>query len=141
MNNSASPQPSTDCAFGIVPLAGASETEPAPQFLLIQHQAGHWGFPKGHAEAGETPIVAACREFEEETGIRAYRLLDETAFSESYRFTKKQKLIEKTVTYYVALVATRQVMIQAKEVQDFVWLPYAAALERITFPQSQALLT
>ena len=22
--------------------------------LLIQHRIGHWGFPKGHVEAGET---------------------------------------------------------------------------------------
>lgn len=140
MNNPALPQ-LTDRSFGIVPIAPASETETELHFLLIQHQAGHWGFPKGHAETNETPVDAACREFEEETGIQDYRLLDETAFSESYRFTKKQKLIEKTVTYYVALVQTKRVTVQADEVRDFAWLPYAVALQRITFPQSRRLLT
>jgi bis(5'-nucleosidyl)-tetraphosphatase len=143
----ASAQRFTDRSFGIVPVTPPPEIETPetpqtePQFLLIQHQAGHWGFPKGHAEANETPVAAACREFEEETGIRAYRLLDETAFSESYRFTKKQKLIEKTVIYYVALVETKQVTIQADEVRDFAWLTYSEALNRITFAQSHVLLT
>src|SRR4051812_50096951 len=31
---------------------------------------GAWMIPKGGVEAGETPAVAAMREFEEETGMR-----------------------------------------------------------------------
>ncbi len=138
-----SSQPSqrfTDRSFGIVPVAPPSQTESEPRFLLVQHQAGHWGFPKGHAEANETALAAARREFEEETGIQDYRLLDETAFSESYHFTKKQKRIEKTVTYYVALVETLQVTIQADELRDYAWLSYSEALKRITFAQSHVLL-
>ena len=30
---------------------------------------GAWTIPKGLAEAGENPLAAACREFEEETGV------------------------------------------------------------------------
>jgi predicted NUDIX family NTP pyrophosphohydrolase len=32
--------------------------------------AGAWSIPKGLVAAGEEPLVAACREFEEETGLR-----------------------------------------------------------------------
>jgi predicted NUDIX family NTP pyrophosphohydrolase len=32
--------------------------------------AGAWTIPKGVTEAGEDPLAAACREFEEETGMR-----------------------------------------------------------------------
>jgi predicted NUDIX family NTP pyrophosphohydrolase len=32
--------------------------------------AGAWTIPKGVAETGEEPLAAACREFEEETGVR-----------------------------------------------------------------------
>jgi predicted NUDIX family NTP pyrophosphohydrolase len=32
--------------------------------------AGAWSIPKGLVDAGEAPLAAACREFEEETGIR-----------------------------------------------------------------------
>jgi predicted NUDIX family NTP pyrophosphohydrolase len=31
--------------------------------------AGAWTIPKGVAETGEDPLAAACREFEEETGV------------------------------------------------------------------------
>ncbi len=34
-----------------------------------QRDAGAWTIPKGAAEAGEDTLAAACREFEEETGI------------------------------------------------------------------------
>ena len=40
------------------------------ELLLIKHtSAGHWSFPKGHVEAGETEIETAKREIMEETSI------------------------------------------------------------------------
>ncbi|QYO62936.1 bis(5'-nucleosyl)-tetraphosphatase [Leptolyngbya sp. 7M] len=133
-----------DQAFGIVPIlaapGGSSPEVDAEKYLLIQHQAGHWGFPKGHAELGETPIESACREFEEETGIRAYRLIGTTSFSETYTVFKKSKTLRKTVTYFVALVNSAEVNYQADEIRDYAWLPFQAALEQITFVQSKQLL-
>jgi predicted NUDIX family NTP pyrophosphohydrolase len=32
--------------------------------------AGAWSIPKGLVDVGEEPLAAACREFEEETGLR-----------------------------------------------------------------------
>ena len=40
-----------------------------PYILLIRDSYQHWGFPKGHLEAGETPDAAALREVAEETGL------------------------------------------------------------------------
>lgn len=37
--------------------------------LLVKHNAGHWDFPKGHVEEGETEFETAIREVKEETNI------------------------------------------------------------------------
>ena len=39
--------------------------------LLVQHNAGHWDFPKGHIKENETEIQTAIREVKEETNIDA----------------------------------------------------------------------
>ena len=40
------------------------------ELLLIKHaNGGHWSFPKGHVEEGETEVETALREVHEETGL------------------------------------------------------------------------
>ena len=40
------------------------------EILLIKHiNSGHWSFPKGHMEDGETEIETAIREIKEETSV------------------------------------------------------------------------
>ena len=49
--------------------------------LLLQHpdgtKVGHWDFPKGHVEIGESELQTAVRELAEETGITDLRVFDE----------------------------------------------------------------
>ena len=45
----------------------------ALEFLLLRYLHGHWDFPKGHIEEGETSALAARREAEEETGLSDLR--------------------------------------------------------------------
>ena len=45
------------------------------EFLLIR-RSGLWDLPKGHIEVGEESRIAALREVEEETGIKAQTLDD-----------------------------------------------------------------
>ena len=41
------------------------------EFIAVKSKAnGHWGFPKGHVETGESEAETAIREVFEETGLR-----------------------------------------------------------------------
>ncbi|MBF0254073.1 MAG: NUDIX domain-containing protein [Candidatus Omnitrophica bacterium] len=126
-----------DRSYGIIPYSGETTGR---QYLLIRHRAGHWGFPKGHAEDGETPRQAAVREFEEETGLCEYRLLPGAKFEERYDFDKKGRRVRKTVTYFLAEVRGGTVRVQEDEIADHAWLTYESAGSRITFSECRRVL-
>ncbi len=126
-----------EASFGIIPVRLENGV---PRFLLVRHRAGHWGFPKGHAEPGETPLEAACREFEEETGIREYEVVPGTSFREHYTRPKKGRLVNKTVTYFLAYAATDEVACQETEISDYRWAAEAEARDLITYPESREIL-
>ncbi|HEY9642371.1 MAG TPA: NUDIX domain-containing protein [Coleofasciculaceae cyanobacterium] len=126
-----------DEAFGIIPIWRQADGD---RFLLIQHWAGHWGFPKGHADPGETAIATACRELEEETGIQDYDVIEAVSFTEKYTFVRERKLVEKTVTYFPAFVKSATVTCQEQEIKDYAWVNLDDALQKITFNQARQLL-
>ena len=126
-----------DQSFGLIPVYKKGNEL---QFLLIQHQEGHWAFPKGHAEGNETPVETAQREFEEETGITDYSVDDKHFFLENYEVIKNGEKIPKTVTYFPAIAHTQDVTPQEKEIKNFGWFSFAEAMERITFDPSKELL-
>jgi bis(5'-nucleosidyl)-tetraphosphatase len=134
-----------DFAFGLVPVAHACEG--GHRYLLICHQKGHWGFPKGHREGEESDLEAAQREFEEETGVSQYQVFAQQRFVEQYQFRKKKgKPVNKTVTYFLALVDLDSagrlptVNIQAKEICDYRWCSAAEAQALIRFGGSLEVL-
>ena len=126
-----------DEAFGIVPIHRQPDGD---RILLIQHHSGHWGFPKGHPDPGETAIATARREFEEETGIADYEPIADRAFVEHYRFKRDGGSVEKTVTYFPAWVHATTVTCQAQEIRSFAWLPFEEAVQRITYEPSRQVL-
>jgi len=137
MNQMIESQITKDESFGIIPILRQGDNY---SFLLIQHQAGHWGFPKGHAISGESPIQAASREFLEETGISDYSLLEGVSFSESYTFTRKGKTLEKTVTYFLGLVQSAIVKYQPEEIQNYTWADYETGISLITYEPSKQII-
>lgn len=126
-----------DEAFGIVPIL---PSQTVYQFLLIQHNAGHWGFPKGHADPGESAVQAACREFLEETGISDYVLIEGVSFSEQYPFTRHGRKFEKTVIYFPAWVQSPIVHCQEQEIQAYLWADYDQAIARLSFEGAKQVL-
>lgn len=122
-------------SFGIIPIRNNRGTR---EFLLVRHRAGHWGFPKGHAESGETPLQTAERELSEETGLKIFRLLSPDSIVETYCFTVDGKLTIKTVDYFVAIVEGK-LLLQQAEISDARWVSIDEIADTITFPQTKLL--
>jgi len=112
------------------------------QFLLIQHNAGHWAFPKGHPEDAEEHAETALRELEEETGLGRVTLDEDHPFEERYVFTKRSgKTVRKCVIYFLGKVETDQALrIQTSEVSDYAWGDAKKTRKRMTFDEGRALL-
>jgi bis(5'-nucleosidyl)-tetraphosphatase len=127
-----------DEAFGIIPIL---RNDAGYLFLLIQHHAGHWGFPKGHADPGESPLEAAGRELAEETGISDYHILDGMSFLERYSFSRHGKKFEKTVIYYPAFVHSTIVNYQKEEIKAYSWATFEMALSLLSFGGGKRILT
>lgn len=111
------------------------------EFLLIQHKAGHWSFPKGHPEDGETELETARRELEEETGIAVVEIDADQPFEESYTFTKRSgKRVSKRVLYFLGQVESDQaITCQEAEVSDYAWGSAKKTRKRLTFDEGRAL--
>ncbi|MFW6060028.1 MAG: bis(5'-nucleosyl)-tetraphosphatase [Phycisphaeraceae bacterium] len=129
----------TDQSYGIIPVRFVDGER---WYLLVRHGAGHWGFPKGHAEPGESPVEAATRELAEETGLTALRVLDEPVLEERYIFTKRGgRRVSKRVTYFVGrATGSAEVTPQPGEIADCRWLPVDEARRTITFAEGRKLL-
>lgn len=128
-----------DFSCGVIPYRVVAGTH---EFLLIQHKAGHWAFPKGHPEEGESYLETARRELEEETGIGRVEIDEGHRFEEAYVFTKRSgKQVSKRVVYFLGEVGTgHSVRLQASEVSDYAWDDRDRARERMTFEEGRALL-
>lgn len=114
------------------------------QFLLVENsrmknpEEKWWGFPKGHLEEGESTEEAAIREVAEETGIEA-EIIDKLGQSK-YVITKNEEKIFKVVTIFLMKYLSGEPKAQIGEVSDVIWLPYEAALKKLTYPNDKDLL-
>ncbi|MDX2272383.1 MAG: NUDIX domain-containing protein [Cyanobacteriota bacterium] len=137
-----------DAAFGILPIfQPPQQGSPSHLYLLILHNKGHWGFPKGHKDGNESDLEAARRELQEETGLEHYRVIEGIRFQESYYFTNRTGIpVQKSVTYFVAQVeptaegSLPEVRIQVAELADYRWCTYQEGMKLLTFPASQEVL-
>lgn len=109
------------------------------RFLLIQHNAGHWGFPKGHQEEAETNMETAEREFNEETGLSLKKIFHRE-YVEQYIFKRTGQLSYKKVIYFLGIVEPGPVKVQAEEIKSYEWLSYATAYKRLKFPEIKQIL-
>ncbi len=109
-------------------------------YLIIKNRiGGHWGFPKGRLEPGETEMAAALREVEEEVGIRRPRILPGFTEHLSYRFVRNRDVVFKEVTLFLA-ATDEEGRREGNEVEAMDWLPLPNALSRLTYPEQRSML-
>jgi bis(5'-nucleosidyl)-tetraphosphatase len=110
-----------------------------PEYLLLHYTAGHWDFPKGNIEAGETETQAAKREIREETGITDVEFFEGFRMKIEYHYRHGRRLVLKEVVLYLARTRTRQVTLSHEHV-GFAWKKYSDAMEHLTYQNAKNLL-
>jgi len=109
------------------------------EFLLLDY-GHHWDFPKGHLEKGENDFAAAIRELSEETGLINPRVVPGFHQEIVYFFRhKRHGVVRKTVIFFLAATDSRQIKL-SDEHCGFAFLPFEAAVKRLTFPNARQVL-
>ena len=109
------------------------------KYLILNYSYGHWDFPKGNVESGETEIETIKREVMEETAINDIKLIEGFRQQISYKYRKKSKTVNKTVIYYLAETRTSKVVLSFEHI-NFAWLDFNHALEKLSFDNSKKVL-
>lgn len=110
------------------------------EYLLLHYCDGHWDFPKGQIEEGETKQQAAHRELYEETGLQA---VIKPGFERKISYilhNKIHKKVHKTVYFFVGQLKEKKEVKLSHEHKNFIWLPFDSALEQLTYDNAKAIL-
>ena len=106
--------------------------------VLLRHRfGGHWSFPKGHVEAGESERQTALREVREETGLTGIKLMD--GFRESVEYSPKPG-VKKQVVYFLGTTEQEKLIRQEEEISELHWVEWSQAVEAVTFKNDRNLL-
>ncbi len=109
------------------------------KYLILQYAAHHWDFPKGHIEKGEEELETVKRETQEETGITDLSIVPDFKEKIAYFFSADKEKIKKEVVFYLAQTRTKAVKLSFEH-EDFLWLPYDEACDKVTFKTAKDIL-
>jgi len=108
--------------------------------LLIRDAYGRWTWPKGKIDRSETPLEAAIREINEETGITAISKVGE-ADQVNYCYRMDGVLIYKTVHYFIFDAAEKaRPSAQTSEIDAAEWMEFECALRMLSYDGAAELL-
>jgi len=110
------------------------------KYLLLRHRyGGHWGFPKGHIEPGESEMDAALRETREETGIDKVLLIPGFREVSNYSFRRGSRLVFKENVYFLASADHSEPVLSREHTQGE-WLSYTETWNRLSFDDIRRIL-
>lgn len=105
--------------------------------LMVMHiNGGHWSFPKGHVENGETEEETARREIKEETHLDVK--LD-TSFRHVVTYSPKPG-VTKDVVYFMAEPISNTLIAQAEEISQIKWIKLEEAIGIVSFDNDRNLI-
>lgn len=104
-------------------------------YLLIHHNKGHWGFPKGHIENSETEEETAIRETKEETNVDSVII---PGFREVITYSPKENVM-KDVVFFLANPKTDSLIPQKIEVSDVRWVEESEVMNLITYQDEKEI--
>lgn len=122
-----------------------------PSGRTSDKNSGHWDFPKGHIEKGETEDETLRREMKEETGIADLKIIPNFKIAIRYFYRAKGNEREerkksgkainvwKKVIFYAAETKTEEIKISHEHI-GFEWLDFDAALEKVTYKNAKNIL-
>lgn len=107
--------------------------------LLLHYTSGHWDFPKGNIETNETELETATRELQEETGIESFRVIPSFRYVLDYKYTRRNVLISKQVTLFLASTGVRKVKISHEHI-GYSWVKKSDATTQLTYKNAKNAL-
>lgn len=106
------------------------------QYLLAQHGASHWSFPKGHVEGAETEEETARREIREETGLEVDI---DTQFRQVVTYYPAPGVV-KDVIFFIASPTGGREHAQEEEIRQLGWFSFRDARPLVTFATDEEVL-
>ena len=102
-----------------------------PHFVLIKHRkGGHWAFPKGHMEQGDSQRATARREIREETGVTG-KFIKGFRRSVSYII---RGTIHKEVVYFLYEISPDSVIVkQEEDLGEAEFVPESEVMAKLTY--------
>ena len=97
-----------------------------------------WTFPKGHLEKNETPLKAALREVEEETGWKC-RKIGPLALVK-YSFNRNGRPVSKKVRWYRMEPLEKTGKHDANEIMKTKWVISTRAAKMLSYPSDLKLI-
>ena len=110
------------------------------KFLIVKHKekgGGHWDFPKGHVEKGETEEETASREIYEEVGLK---VKFQNNFRESISYVDYINNVNKTVVFFLCEAVSSEVKYIFDELEDHQWLCFEDAINKLAYDNAKNLL-